>query len=53
VSAFKAVKRGSDFHITHLPTEVVEAIPDERELVQLSEAIDALATRDPQLRGTI
>ena len=49
----RALKRGSEFHITHLPTEVVEAIPDERELLQLSEAIDALATRDPRLAQVV
>jgi RNA polymerase sigma factor (sigma-70 family) len=49
----RALKRGSEFHITHLPTEVVEAVPDERELVQLSEAIDALAIRDPRLAQVV
>lgn len=45
----RALKRGAGFHITQLPTEGIELIPDERELVQLSEAIDELASRDPRL----
>jgi RNA polymerase sigma factor (TIGR02999 family) len=49
----RALKRGSEFHITHLPTEVLEAVPDEPELVQLSEAIDALAIRDPRLAQVV
>jgi RNA polymerase sigma factor (TIGR02999 family) len=49
----RALKRGSEFHITQLPTEVVEAIPDERELLQLSEAIDVLAARDARLAQVV
>jgi RNA polymerase sigma factor (TIGR02999 family) len=49
----RALKRGSDFHITHLPADVVEAVPDERELAQLSEAIDTLAVRDPRLAQVV
>jgi RNA polymerase sigma factor (TIGR02999 family) len=49
----RALKRGSQFHITSLPTEAVEAIPDERELLQLSEAIDTLAARDPRLAQVV
>jgi RNA polymerase sigma factor (TIGR02999 family) len=49
----RALKRGSEFHITHLPAEVFEAVPDERELEQLSEAIDALAIRDPRLAQVV
>jgi RNA polymerase sigma factor (TIGR02999 family) len=45
----RALKRGGEFHITQLPTEVGEAIPDERELVTLSEAIDELSSRDARL----
>jgi RNA polymerase sigma factor (TIGR02999 family) len=49
----RAVKRGSEFHITQLPTEVAEAMPEERELRQLSEAIDALATQDARLAQVV
>lgn len=42
-----ALKRGSGFHITHLSDEVEQA--DERELVELSEALDELATYDASL----
>jgi RNA polymerase sigma factor (TIGR02999 family) len=49
----RALKRGSEFHITQLPTEVAEAVPEERDLVQLSEAIDVLAARDPRLAQVV
>jgi RNA polymerase sigma factor (TIGR02999 family) len=49
----RALKHGSEFHITHLPTEGVEAVADEPELVQLSEAIDALAIKDPRLAQVV
>ena len=49
----RALKRGSEFHITSLPTEVFEEVPDERQLGQLSEAIDALAIRDPRLAQVV
>jgi RNA polymerase sigma factor (TIGR02999 family) len=49
----RALKRGSEFHITSLPTEAFEAVPDEVQLVQLSEAIDALAMRDPRLAQVV
>lgn len=49
----RALKRGSEFHITQLPTEVVEAVPEERDLLQLSEAIDVLAARDARLAQVV
>jgi RNA polymerase sigma factor (TIGR02999 family) len=49
----RAIKRGAAFHITHLPTELLEAAPDERELVQLSEALDELATCDSRLAEVV
>jgi len=49
----RALKRGSEFHITQLPTEVAEAVLEERDLVQLSEAIDVLAARDPRLAQVV
>ena len=49
----QAQKRGAEFHITQLDTKVAaqQAAPDsdERDLVRLSEALDALAARDPRL----
>jgi len=45
----RALRRGFGFHITQLPTEQGEAAPDERELVQLSDALDELSWRDPRL----
>jgi len=49
----RAQKRGADFHITRLDTQVAEqdGLPDleERELLRLSEALDALAEHDPRL----
>jgi RNA polymerase sigma factor (TIGR02999 family) len=49
----RALKRGAAFHITQLPTEFAEAVPDESELVQLSDALDVLATRDPRLAEVV
>ena len=49
----RAQKRGGEFHITHLDTRAADqqAEPDleERGLLRLSEALDALAARDPRL----
>jgi RNA polymerase sigma factor (TIGR02999 family) len=48
----RAQKRGAEFHITQLDTKAAQqAAPDseERDLGRLSEALDALATRDPRL----
>lgn len=44
----RAQKRGGEFHITSLGTEAENAI-DDRELVQLSEALDELAKAEPEL----
>jgi RNA polymerase sigma factor (TIGR02999 family) len=49
----RAVKRGAGIHITQLPTELEEATPDEHELLQLSEALDALAVHDAQLAEVV
>jgi RNA polymerase sigma factor (TIGR02999 family) len=43
-----AQKRGGQFHITSLRTEAENAV-DERELVQVSEALDELAKAEPEL----
>jgi RNA polymerase sigma factor (TIGR02999 family) len=49
----RAQKRGAEFHITRLDTQVAaqQAEPDseERGLLRLSEALDVLAVRDPRL----
>jgi len=45
----RALKRGSEFHITQLPNEPAAALPEERELVRLSDALDELSARDPRL----
>ncbi|MGA2709305.1 MAG: ECF-type sigma factor [Steroidobacteraceae bacterium] len=45
----RALKRGGDFHITQLPTEVPELDKDETDLSRLSEALDELAVRDAKL----
>jgi RNA polymerase sigma factor (TIGR02999 family) len=49
----RALKRGGAFSITHLRTELSEALPDERELIQLSDAIDELASYDPHLAQVV
>jgi RNA polymerase sigma factor (TIGR02999 family) len=45
----RALKRGGDFHITQLPTQVPESDKDETDLSRLSEALDELALRDAKL----
>jgi RNA polymerase sigma factor (TIGR02999 family) len=44
-----AIKRGAEFHITLLPTNVESTNADERELSNLSDALDELAKYDPDL----
>jgi RNA polymerase sigma factor (TIGR02999 family) len=48
-----AQKRGGLFEITSIGTEVAEAVPDNRELSRISEALDALATVDPRLAQVV
>jgi RNA polymerase sigma factor (TIGR02999 family) len=45
----RALKRGGDFHITQLPTQLPEPGQDETDLSRLSEALDELAVRDAKL----
>jgi RNA polymerase sigma factor (TIGR02999 family) len=45
----RALKRGSEFHITRLPTEVELPCADEGELARLSDALDELALHDQRL----
>jgi RNA polymerase sigma factor (TIGR02999 family) len=44
-----AQKRGGQFEITSISTDVPEAVPDCKELTRISDAQDALATVDPRL----
>jgi RNA polymerase sigma factor (TIGR02999 family) len=45
----RALKRGGDFHITQLPTQLPDLDKDDTDLSRLSEALDELATRDAKL----
>jgi RNA polymerase sigma factor (TIGR02999 family) len=45
----RALKRGGDFHITQLPTQLPEPDQGEGDLSRLSEALDELAVRDAKL----
>jgi RNA polymerase sigma factor (TIGR02999 family) len=45
----RALKRGGAFHITQLSTEIAESASADKDLTQLSEALDELACRDPRL----
>jgi len=45
----RALKRGGDFHITELPTQIPELDQDDTDLARLSEALDELAVRDAKL----
>jgi RNA polymerase sigma factor (TIGR02999 family) len=45
----RAQKRGGQFEITSLETEVAENAVDNRELAQISDALDELAKTDPSL----
>ena len=45
----RAQKRGGQFEITSISTEVAENAIDNRELLQISDALDELATIDPSL----
>jgi RNA polymerase sigma factor (TIGR02999 family) len=45
----RALKRGGEFQITQLPTQLPESGTDEVDLPRLSEALDELAVRDAKL----
>ncbi len=50
----RALKRGSEFHITRLPTDVeLPCGDDEGELTRLSDALDELALLDQRLAETV
>jgi len=45
----RAQKRGGEFHITQLPTELEQPGIEEGELSRLSDALDELAQHDPRI----
>src|SRR4051794_24722590 len=45
----QAQKRGGEFEITSIATEIAEAAPDAGQLTQLSDALDELESTDPRL----
>jgi RNA polymerase sigma factor (TIGR02999 family) len=45
----RAVKRGGEFHLTAIDTEIAESVPQLEELGPLSEALDALGAAEPAL----
>lgn len=49
VRSGRAVKRGGQFEITALDTDVAENASDEKELTRISEALEELAEIDPSL----
>ena len=49
----RALKRGAAFHITQLPTDLAEAVPEANDLMQLSEALDALSVHDRRLAEVV
>jgi RNA polymerase sigma factor (TIGR02999 family) len=48
-----AQKRGGNFEITSITTDVPEAVTDSKELTRISDAQDALATVDPRLAQVV
>jgi RNA polymerase sigma factor (TIGR02999 family) len=48
-----ALKRGGQFEITSMVTDVVEAVPDTAELTRISDALDELAGVDPRLAQVV
>lgn len=48
-----AQKRGGEFHITRLDTDLAENLPEVPQLERLSEALDALGIQDPRLAEVV
>jgi len=48
-----AQKRGGDYHITRLDTEVADNLAEPAELLRVSEALDELAAREPALAEVV
>ncbi|HEY2678334.1 MAG TPA: ECF-type sigma factor [Steroidobacteraceae bacterium] len=49
----RALKRGAEFHITQMPTEIGVPGSDELSLTRLSDALDELAVHDPRLAEVV
>jgi RNA polymerase sigma factor (TIGR02999 family) len=49
----QAMKRGSEFKIVELNTQIGEEMSDDKSLVRLSEALDELAQHDPGLAEVV
>jgi RNA polymerase sigma factor (TIGR02999 family) len=49
----RALKRGAEFHITRLPTEVDLPCEDDGQLARLADALDELALQDQRLAETV
>lgn len=49
----QAQKRGGQFELTSLVTEVAEMVPDHRELTRIGEALDELAAEDASLAEVV
>lgn len=49
----RAIKRGGQFEITSLRTDIVENLADAAELSEISDALDALAGTDPALAEVV
>jgi RNA polymerase sigma factor (TIGR02999 family) len=45
----QAQKRGGQFELTSISPDTIEAVPDHRQLVRISDALDELATVEPHL----
>ena len=48
-----ALKRGAEFHITRIDTQIAEQIPDAKVLDGVSEALDELAQLEPRLAEVV
>lgn len=44
-----AQKRGGEFELTSMSTDIAELVPDDRELTEISDALDELAKTHPSL----
>jgi RNA polymerase sigma factor (TIGR02999 family) len=49
----RALKRGAEFHITQMPTEIDAPGSDDVSLTRLSDALDELAAHDPRLAEVV
>jgi RNA polymerase sigma factor (TIGR02999 family) len=45
----QAIKRGGEFHLTSLDTQIADAVPQEQDLAPLGDALDELALAEPAL----